>query len=271
MAALLTPFTAGQYHIAAGTNYPEHGEEVNIDSPFLFPKLGAITPPFSAVARRDALLDYEVELALVLLADHPLDGTAPAALGLTIVNDLTDRERLVRGLNLLDIDSGAGFPDAKSRDGVLPVGSFLVIPRDWKTYSADLELELYVNGGLRQRSTTSAMIWSPEQIFREVAARQGRLLPYQGSTVPLAPPGGTLAARTIILTGTPEGVVFRPPTARQVMAGIPPYALSFAWSTRSPLDRYLAAAHASGAFLQPGDEVLLRAERLGLLRTTVAP
>lgn len=89
--------------------------------------------------------------------------------------------------------------------------------------------------------------------------------------MPLVRGDGLIPARTIILTGTPGGVVFRPPTSRQVVAGIPPYILSLAWSTRSPLDAYLTGAHTSGAFLQPGDEVIVRAERLGLIKSRIEP
>lgn len=270
-ANLLLPFTSHETHVAVGTNYPEHGDEVDVDEPLLFPKLGPVSHFAGQIERREALLDYEGELGLVLLADHSLDQPPPSFLGLILLNDVTDRERQVRGLNLLDIDSGAGFTDGKSRDGFLPIGGLLVIPRNWATFVPQLKLDVYVNGRLRQRAAAEEMIWAPEQIFRELAARRAWTFPYRGHSIPLVQTGDSLTARTIILTGTPAGVAFRPPTARQVIAGIPPYLLSLDWTTRSALDAYFAGAHASGAFLQPGDEVVVRADQLGLLQNRIVP
>lgn len=271
VADLLIPFDTHDHHIALGTNYPEHGDEVDIETPFLFPKIAPVSHFTSNVARGDALLDYEVELGLLMLQDQAVDAPLPPYLGFLLVNDFTDRERLMRRINLFDVESGIGFTEAKSRPDFLPVGNLLVIPHDWADFLAQIELTLSVNGQVRQRDRSTSMIWQPAQIMRELAARRGRTFPYNGQMVALLAADGVIPQGTIILTGTPAGVVFRPPGARQIMAGIPPYVLGFKWTTQSPLDAYLRGAHESGAFLQPGDEVSIRADYLGVLQNHIVP
>jgi hypothetical protein len=61
------PFDPGYPHIAAGTNFRAHAEEVGLDEgPFLFPKLTRATAWDARVPARTRL-DYEVELCAVAL------------------------------------------------------------------------------------------------------------------------------------------------------------------------------------------------------------
>jgi hypothetical protein len=73
-------------HIAVGTNYPEHAKESAVQiRPFLFPKYVTTTGPRADIPTTDGLLDYEVELCLVVL--KPLGLDAPAQGGLILGND----------------------------------------------------------------------------------------------------------------------------------------------------------------------------------------
>jgi 2-keto-4-pentenoate hydratase/2-oxohepta-3-ene-1,7-dioic acid hydratase in catechol pathway len=100
------PVDLRDHHVAAGTNYPEHAGEAEVDDgPFLFPKLVQPTPPRASVPVGDALLDYEVELAWVTLAPVA-PGETPSRMGLVLCNDYTDRATLLRLVDVWDPTSG---------------------------------------------------------------------------------------------------------------------------------------------------------------------
>jgi hypothetical protein len=97
LAELGLPAALAEVHIAAGTNFPEHGDEVGVDEPFLFPKPVAPTPwasPVCAAAR----LDFEVELCFVALRPLASEGDVPGRFGVLLCNDFTDRWTLVKGM-----------------------------------------------------------------------------------------------------------------------------------------------------------------------------
>ncbi len=77
-----------------------------------------------------------------------------------------------------------------------------------------MELALYAKGDLRQRASAGLMIWPPDEILDQ--------------------------ARTLVLTGTPEGVAFQLPNL---------------WNP--------------GAYLRPGDEVVGTGTHLGVLANRV--
>jgi len=237
MDALTLPLDLAYPHIAAGTNFSAHAEEVGQEGgPFLFPKLSHATPWNADVPHRGRL-DHEVELCAVTLSTHSKQ--QPAALGFLLCNDFTDRWTLLR-----DIDLGApmgptGFPDAKGGEGMLPVGALLVIPRAADAFYRGLTLELYVNGRLRQHASGGQMIWSPDEILTRAMQDCDVTYYRQAGTIGLTDCSG-IPARTLILTGTPEGVMFHPLTI---------------WS--------------ASAYLEPGDEVIARASHLGVLRNRV--
>lgn len=85
-----------------------------------------------------------------------LERSRPPRLGLVLANEVTDRWALVRSLDRSQPMDTAGFADGKSREGFAPVGALPVIPRDVRTFHRQLELELYVNGRLRQREKAAA-------------------------------------------------------------------------------------------------------------------
>lgn len=239
-SGLVVPIEAGGHHIAAGANYAAHADEAGVGQPFIFPKRVDPTPFNSGVpmggARR---LDYEVELAFVALRDVRSADEVPGAMGLLLCNDFTDRWTLVRGLMGRGEMGTRGFADGKGREGFLPVGPLLVVPRDLGRFYPRIELALYVNARLRQRARVEKMIWGPAEIVGQAFRRADWPFRFAGREISLLP-NGMIPARTLILSGTPEGVTFRP--------------INVWW----PLP-----------YLDPGDEVISRATYLGILRNTV--
>ena len=232
--ALGVPLVTGDAHIAAGTNYAAHAEETGIeDGVFLFPKLSAPTAWNAPVTRRGRF-DYEAELCAVALT--PILPERPAEFGYMLCNDFTDRWSLVRDLDFDQPMGTTGFTEAKGGPGMMPLGPFLVIPSEGSAFHASVTLELFLNGKLRQRSSAALMIWSPDEIAaRALGACTQNYHSRAEQTVRLTG-CDAIPAGTILLTGTPEGVLFHPATL---------------WN---PF-----------AYLQSGDEVVVRAPGLGVL------
>lgn len=202
--ALGLPIEGRAHNIAAGTNFRAHAEEVGHEGdPFLFPKLSAPTA-WNAPVAAQGRFDYEVELCAVTLAEHRAD--APAPLGYLLCGDYTDRLQLVRQIDLDGPMGLTGFTDAKGGAGRLPVGPLLVIPEDDAFYR-EVELRLYKNDTLRQRSGADLMIWTPQALLNraleDCEPRYASLRGMQRVTDCDSIPAGTL-----LLTGTPAGVQF---------------------------------------------------------------
>jgi len=149
-------------------------------------------------------LDYEVELCAVPLEDHSKE--SPAALGYLLCGDYTDRWTLVKDMDLDGKLGLTGFPTAKGGDTRLPVGPLLVIPFSEDFYQ-QIELHLYVNDALRQRATAGSMLWSPREILANALADCRSAYSVGPKTVSIAD-CQNIPAGTLILTGTPEGVMF---------------------------------------------------------------
>jgi len=237
-AGMLTlPVEFAGPHIAAGTNFRAHAEEAMLDGePFLFPKLSAPTQ-WNATVPVSTRLDYEAELCAITLATVREPARAP--LGFLLCNDYTDRWALIRDIDLDAPMGTTGFAGAKGRSGFLPVGQLLVIPRDSESFVDQVGLELYVNGKLRQRAPSDLMVWTTETILRNALARCADSYTTPGGAMPLTSCDG-IPARTLILTGTPAGVIFR------------------------PINVWYAPA-----YLQPDDEVVTLGTNLGWLRNRV--
>lgn len=128
--------------------------------------------------RNAADLDYEGELAIVIGRPCRYVSAADASgviAGFTIANDLTLRDRVRRSLVL-----------AKSFDSHTPIGPWVVTP-DEIGDPHRLGLRTWVNGELRQDSTTADMIGSCYELIVELSATC------------------TLNPGDVVLTGTPDG------------------------------------------------------------------
>lgn len=268
---LITPFDGLSTNIAMGVNYPAHGEEVALEEPFLFPKLSGPTPSRGSVHAGDGLLDYEVELGFVVLAPIA-PGERPRHVGLVLTGDYTDRATLLREIDILDIQSGKGLASAKSRPGFLPIGDLLVIPADVRAFYKGLRLELYVNGTRRQLAEPATLTWDLDRMLDEVFERQGSTWVVKGVETGLAIRSHVIPARVIILSGTPDGSVFRRPTPRQLFLGVMETVFFLHWTDLAHLfDPTIREAREGKRYLQPGDIVHKQADFLGIIENTVVP
>jgi 2-keto-4-pentenoate hydratase/2-oxohepta-3-ene-1,7-dioic acid hydratase in catechol pathway len=268
---LVIPSDLRDHHIAAGINFPEHAGETSVEhGPFLFPKLVEPTGPRSPVSVGTALLDYEAELAWVAL--EPLsEDSNPEFMGLVLCNDYTDRAALLRGVDVGDVASGKGFTSGKSAPGYLPVGNLFVIPRDYRTFAAKIELRLYVNHRLRQRSMASEMVWDIDRILAETWARSSLRWEHGDQEVALLARTGLLADRTLLMSGTPHGTVFQGIGTRQKLSGLLAWLLG-GWGESIPnhaVSAYIEDARSAGVFLQTGDQVAIHVDYLGVIRNEV--
>jgi 2,4-diketo-3-deoxy-L-fuconate hydrolase len=206
---LILPMDFTYPHIAAGTNYADHAEEVYVDDPpFLFPKLAHATQWNASInADSSSHLDYEAEICMVPLVDIPEPGVE-VTMGLILCNDYTDRWTLLKEIDLDEPMGVTGFAAAKGKPGYLTVGYLLVIPRSPEFYR-DIGFQLYVNDGMRQNVLAKKMILTPTNIIREtfVSAQQDY---FRDTEKVSLLPHRKIPAGTLLLTGTAGGVIFKP-------------------------------------------------------------
>jgi 2-keto-4-pentenoate hydratase/2-oxohepta-3-ene-1,7-dioic acid hydratase in catechol pathway len=269
VAKLVLPFSGTDNQSAVGINYRAHAEETSVRDSFMFPKRTRATPHNAAVATRGGLLDYEIELGFVLLADLP-PNTIPKHMGLVLASDYTDRASLMRHINLLDVNSGEGFTTGKSQLGFMPIGNLFVIPKDYLTFYPSLKLELWCNGEKRQEAHPNKMNWDIRRMFAETFAREGRVWAWRDGTASLPSKNGQIPERTIFLSGTPGGVIFRKPTPRQLFLGFSELFFSLNWfHLQSVIEPYIREEYRAERYLRPGDLVQMRADRLGSMSNSI--
>jgi 2-keto-4-pentenoate hydratase/2-oxohepta-3-ene-1,7-dioic acid hydratase in catechol pathway len=272
--------------VAVGLNYAGHAAEAGGGDVFLFPKPVEPTSAYSAVSAPGVvLLDYEVELAFVLLADVALDAlpTWEELLDRSaffVANDVTDRDPIIRRAALTG--PGTGFVEGKGQPGFLPAGPWLVRGRElFRAVTAcggrGLPLRLEVDAGegfeLRQDSNTEQMLLDPAALLARVAEqvtksglRSGMKVERNGEKrrYPLAVDAAAprLPAGSVVLTGTPEGVALATPDRLGLVA-------RGALHLRGPFEQFRseekarAAARVPGGYLAPGDRVRARISGLG--------
>jgi 2,4-diketo-3-deoxy-L-fuconate hydrolase len=239
---LEVPFEVHEANIGIGASYPEHARESHVEEkPFVFPKRAQPTRFSSAVRRKPSvLLDYEGELGLVALEDIAGAAPAPRTMGLVLCNELTDRWMLVRHYRRGAPMGTTGFVDGKSREGFAVVGPLLVIPRDLDSFYKQITLQLYLNGRLRQQDSAGNLAWGPSKILAEIFRRKDWIFRSHEGVVPLLDAAGKIPAGTVIFSGTPAGVIFKP------------HNLWNPW-----------------VYLRPGDEVVIRADALGVISNRI--
>lgn len=253
---LLSPVTVPCRVMCQGANYRQHAIESGMDPDarefnLFFDKTdAAVTGPNDPVVRpaHVTLLDYEIELALVLrgTVDAPVTITAENlpeyVFGVTIANDLSARD--------VQLPQGQ-FLKGKSYRGFCPLGPVLAVlePDDFPLLD-DLELRLEVNGSLKQTDNTANMLYKPAETLTEL------------SEFCNSDPGD------VLLTGTPHGIV----------AGSPPAVVRRLATALLPEDKLWAAfvrMNQRKPYLQPGDVVTASIRNtagtldLGTQRTTI--
>ncbi|HAI10146.1 MAG TPA: ureidoglycolate lyase [Phycisphaerales bacterium] len=181
--------------ICVGLNYADHAAESQSkvpSEPLLFTKYGnALNGPFDDVliprnlkaGAHSTQTDWEVELAIIIGKDGQyLESESQAAehiAGYCTANDVSERD-------FQKNRCGQWFK-GKSCDTFLPLGPELVTA-DEVDDPTNLNLELTVNGEVRQSSSTEHMIFKPHFLVQYIS----QFL--------------TLEAGDIICTGTPPGV-----------------------------------------------------------------
>lgn len=227
---LLSPITRPCRLVAQMTNFASHvtdtgGDPKKVPLTFFRKASASITGPAGDIVkpRHVRLLDYEVEIGLVIGRDIPV-GTAITTAnladylcGLVVTNDVSARDVQL---------TKTQFYEAKSYPSFTPIGPALVlVDRDELSRFGDLRLQLRVNGELRQDSTVDDdMIYRPAQALAALSQFQD------------------LCAGDVVLTGTPVGTALSaPPKAVQKVVSLLPddlkWKLFFAGQAKSP--RYL--------------------------------
>lgn len=207
LVKLIRPYNYAGPHLAVGTNYSEHAEEVYLDDPpFLFPKLSEATT-WNADINFTERLDYEAELCLVPLEDiHSADDIPE--FGLLLCNDFSDRYTLIKQIKLNQPMGTTGFADAKGKATFLPTGYLFVIPKQPDLY-LDIKLKLHLNKQTRQAYSSADMILRIEDILRQ-AFTQKAVLYYRNESSLTLLPDSVIKKGSILLTGTAAGIIFKP-------------------------------------------------------------
>jgi 2,4-diketo-3-deoxy-L-fuconate hydrolase len=271
----LLPSVTGTKHLAIGINYAEHGRETGQVKPFMFPKLVDTDPSIHQLQYTQGwLLDHEVELGIVFpSAVCDVANLDKMLIGFLVVNDFTDRAELMRKMDSQNVTGGKGFPDAKSKKGFLPTGPYLVVPRNWRTFVKELQLQLTVNGVVRQNGKAKDMVWDIEKIVARSLSAKGRTDSYYQNRKIKLFEGNCIPANSIIITGTPAGVVFKAPNRAFIFGSVTKYIFTggFFSSKMHPyiLNDYLKQEMKNTRYLKPGDHIETSINFLGTIMTTI--
>jgi 2-keto-4-pentenoate hydratase/2-oxohepta-3-ene-1,7-dioic acid hydratase in catechol pathway len=230
-----SPVTTPCRVVAQLVNYRSHAQESGFDpgtlQPTFFRKAsGSVVGPTSDIVKpaHVRLLDYEVELGLVIGAPLPV-GTvvtdrnlADFVAGLVITNDVSARDvQLTKGQ----------FYESKSYPSFTPVGPRLtLLEPDEFTRLLDLRLQLSVDGVLRQDRTVADMVHLPAASLTALARFQ------------------QLEPGDLVLTGTPGGTALQaPPHAVELVASLLPAQVK--WKL------FFDKQQQNPKYLQPGNTV----------------
>jgi len=236
---LLSPVTSDVQIFCQGLNYASHQEEGGVKTGkgqnLIFTK-----PPSSICGPRDdiirpancQLLDYEVELALVLKRDVPADteitneNLLDYVGGFTLANDVSARD-LCFGAPMLQWFKGKGHRT------FCPTGPILyLMDSEEVDLLSNLRLTLSLNGESRQDATTDQLIFKPDETLTELA----------GFT--------NLMKGDMLLTGTPGGVILN----ASPKVGL---ALVMNFTNDKKRREKLIKSQKGVRYLQPGDRLTL--------------
>jgi acylpyruvate hydrolase len=174
---LLAPVADPRPRNALGRHNPQHNEETGgqrREFPIVFVKVrGSVAPPGGPIVCPEVVrrLDYEGELTIVM-------GAGGRIAGYCIADDVTARDLQGREPQ---------WTRAKGADTFCPLGPW-VTTADEVPDPGKLRLRTWVNGDLRQDSSTSDLIFGCQELVAFVAQTC------------------TLRPGDLILTGTPSGV-----------------------------------------------------------------
>ncbi|KPV42900.1 fumarylacetoacetate hydrolase family protein [Alicyclobacillus ferrooxydans] len=194
---LLSPVTKPTKIVCQGVNYANHRAEAGMKperAPYnliFYKSDSALAGPGDHVVRPSnvRLLDYEVEVGLVIGKDITArteitqSNFVDYVAGMVIANDVSARD-----VQMLE----GQWYKGKSYRTFCPVGPYLYLFDDNEAALIhELELNLYVNGEVRQSAHTSQLLFKPEETLTELS-----------EILDLVP-------GDLVLTGTPGGVALK--------------------------------------------------------------
>ena len=233
---LVSPITVPCRVVAQLANYASHAKDAGrnpaTDPLAFFRKAsGSISGPSDDIVKPEhvRLLDYEVEIGLVIGRDVPVGTTITEAnlsdyiSGLVVANDVSARDVQL---------TKTQFYEAKSYPTFTPVGpALLLLNGDELKRFGDLRLQLRVNGQIRQDMLVERdIIYPPVQALQALSRFQ------------------RLDAGDLVLTGTPIGTaISAPPKPVQFIGSLLPDQLK--WKT------FFSAQAKNPKYLHHGDVV----------------
>jgi 2-keto-4-pentenoate hydratase/2-oxohepta-3-ene-1,7-dioic acid hydratase in catechol pathway len=253
---LLSPITAPCRVVAQMTNYASHVKDAGRDpanTPLAFFRKasGSISGPFDDIVKPDhvRLLDYEVEIGLIIGRDMPVGTTITEAnladyvCGLVVTNDVSARDVQL---------TKTQFYEAKSYPTFTPVGPALVLlDADELKRFGDLRVRLLVNGEVRQNMLVEGdMIYPPVQALQALSRFQ------------------RLDAGDLVLTGTPVGTaISAPPKPVEIIGSLLPDRIKWKafFSAQAKNPKYLRHGDIVEAEVATDDGAI----ELGVQRTVV--
>jgi 2-keto-4-pentenoate hydratase/2-oxohepta-3-ene-1,7-dioic acid hydratase in catechol pathway len=170
--------------VCLGLNYRSHAEEFKLPIPpvpliFLKPSTAVIGPDDKIVLPLGwKRIDYEGELGVVIgkkAKDVPEETAKEYVLGYTCFNDVSDRHAQ---------SADRQWTRAKGYDTFAPTGPWI----ETEVNPDNLKLETYLNGELRQSTSTSDLIFGISKLISFISSVM------------------TLLPGDVIATGTPSGI-----------------------------------------------------------------
>lgn len=236
---VLSPVTTPCRIYCQGANYRQHMIESGMDPDAKLFNMFFTKSDASVASARDrvtrpkhvALLDYEIELALVFR--RPISSAVMVersslkdyVFGIAIANDLSARDVQLPQTQ---------FFKGKSYRGFCPLGPWLTVLEDDEFDHLDnLELELAVNGTVRQRDSTRNLVFKPAETISELSTF------------------ANIVAGDVLLTGTPSGCALRvpKPAIRRIVQLLP---------ERRFWKLFLRSQSRRPQYLQQGDRISAR-------------
>ena len=234
--SILSPVTAPCRVFCQGANYRQHMIESGMDpeakafNMFFTKSDASISPAIGSLQRPEhvALLDYEIELALVFrrAVNGPVTVTSASlkdyVFAVAIANDLSARDVQLPQMQ---------FFKGKSYRGFCPIGPWLtVLEPDEFAVLDRLDLRLAVNGVVRQSDSTANLVFKPTETISELSTF------------------ANIGAGDVLLTGTPSGCALRvpPPAIRRIVQLLP---------ERQFWRLFLKSQSRRLEYLQPGDRI----------------
>ena len=209
---LLAPVMYPGTVFCAGANYKDHVKEMSqaLKLPqepdpheiglkpwhFIKPSAPCIRETGARIAlpRYSQRVDWEAEIAIVMGAncrDVSVENALKYVAGITIVNDLSARDHLMREKVPVDSPFRFDWVSQKCFEGALPVGPW-ICPLDEIDNIERLAIKLWVNDELMQDSSSANLIFS---FAEQISHLSTRVMLRPGDLIATGTPAGCGAAR----------------------------------------------------------------------------